>query len=186
MVARRHVVRRWLRYLFNHSHSRLYPSESEAQAIAPNEHGNSEIKCGELFIVDGDHKESENARRQIYVGPAASYTDAHKDAPWTDNGRGKTSSGVMPMINAGVDPDEILVHAARNVHKSIIVTGEAVCEWGKERECLLLAGAHPDLFPNARGIQEDINISSYQISRIASYLTKVTETGPATCPLYST
>ena len=119
MVARRPVVKRWLRYLFKHSHSRLYPADDEKQALSKNEGEKSKIKCGELFIVDEEHEESENARRQIYEGAAISYTDAHKDAPLTENGKGKTTSGVMPMVNAGIDPDELLVHAARNVQKDI-------------------------------------------------------------------
>ena len=52
MVARRPVVKRWLRYLFKHSHSRLYPADDEKQALSQNEGEKSKIKCVELFIVD--------------------------------------------------------------------------------------------------------------------------------------
>ena len=87
----------------------------------------------------------------------------------TENGSGITTSGVMPMVNAGIDPDEVLMHAARNVRKDIIITGDAVSEWGDDRENLLLAGAHPALFPNARGMPEDSNRAFHKFSRSNYY-----------------
>ena len=154
--ARKNVVKTLLQYFFKHHHPRLYPrNNSEAKiAICTAELKFNKNPCGSLVTIHKDHPDAEAARRNINKGVNKGYCETHADAPSTINEDGFTCSGVLPMHEHSATFKARLKAAAQNVLATGIITGNAVNEF---KENAILAGIHPWLFYNGRGMQKDIN-----------------------------
>ena len=110
--------------------------------------------CGTLVIIHNNHPDADAARRNINKGVNKGYCETHADAPPTITEYGYTCSGVLQMHEHSATFKSRLKAAAKNVLATGIITGNAVNEF-KENE--MLAGIHPWLFYNGRGMQKDIN-----------------------------
>ena len=110
--------------------------------------------CGTLVIIHNNHPDADAARRNINKGVNKGYCETHADAPPTIDEYGYTCSGVLQMHEHCATFKSRLKAAAKNVLATGIITGNAVNEF---KEHAMLAGIHPWLFYNGRGMQKDIN-----------------------------
>ena len=154
--ARKHIVKALLQYFFIHHHPRLYPRKNYKYTIerCTSDMVSGNNVCGTLVTIHRDHPDADAARRDINKGVNRGYCETHANAPLTMNEDGFTCSGVLPMHEHSATFKSRLQAAAKNVLATGIITGNAVNEF---KENAMLAGIHPWLFYNGRGMQKDIN-----------------------------
>ena len=105
--------------------------------------------CGSLVTIHKNHPDAEAARRDINKGVNKSHCETHANAPQTFSEAGFTCSGVLPIHEHSATFKSRLKAAAKNVLSTGIITGNAVNEF---KENAMLAGIHPWLFYNGRGM----------------------------------
>ena len=116
--------------------------------------GSGKNECGTLVMIHRNHPDAEAARRDINKGANRGYCETHANAPLTINENGYTCSGILPMHEHSATFNARLQAAAKNVLATGIITGNSVNEF---KENAMLAGIHPWLFYNGRGMQKDRN-----------------------------
>ena len=154
--ARKKIVRTLLKYYFKYHHPRLYPRKNSKIVLekCTSEMTSEQNPCGTLVIIHNNHPDADAARRNINKGVNKGYCETHADAQPTINECGYTCSGVLQMHDHNANFKSRLEAAAQNVLATGIITGNAVNEF---KENAMLAGIHPWLFYNGRGMQKDIN-----------------------------